>query len=374
MPYSIVSSIGGLRLLCITLCGLLLSACAHPGGGGAAHSRHSAIAKGGHYAQAESYFRQGQLMQARAQLLAIEEGSPDYQKAQRMLKETIEPARKRLLRYQRGKARKAERRKAWFAAWQAYAEVAELSGKEKDRKKAEAMHLRLRAERANALARQRQREDRALLDWLRAYRPGKAYDANDRVYAALRQDMRDWLDARIERSLRLAKKLRKEHPEIALLLLESVRRLQSERVSEKELQTLRQSLPKALQRKERTPSRSVTTGKGRKKAIERIDPASIEKMIERRQWERALHYRDALRRMGERGEKLWRRIEQGAARAAAQWYAKGREAFANERVDDAVRFWDKAVTLMPGNEEYLDALMRAMKVQERLRLIRGQQP
>ncbi len=353
----------------VVMCGclLLLAACAHQGG---MHATSSQVVGKGSYARAERDFRQGKLMEARQQLLAIGKSNPDYDKAQAMLRTTIEPARQRLLRYHRNKAKKEARRRAWFAAWQAWDEAASLSEKTSDRQQADAMLRRLRSERMLMLDKQRKMEDQQLMRWLKAYTPGTSFDANDRIFALLRQQHQAVLDARVEQSLKLARRMQKKSPEIALVLLESAARLQEGSVDEQSLEALRRQVRQELKLKRQRHVKRMA--KPRSKKTPSVSLVSIEKLVQSRQWAQAMKYRRQLRRMGDQGAALLARIEQGAADAAAKLYARGREAFANERIDDAVRFWDQAVTLAPDNEEYLDALMRALKVQERLQVIRGQ--
>ena len=53
------------------------------------------------------------------------------------------------------------------------------------------------------------------------------------------------------------------------------------------------------------------------------------------------------------------------------WYKKGSGAFRVEHIDQAVEDWKKAVSLQPKNTEYVNALRRAMQLQEHLHLLRS---
>ncbi len=61
----------------------------------------------------------------------------------------------------------------------------------------------------------------------------------------------------------------------------------------------------------------------------------------------------------------------GLEKAASALFAQGSIAFRKEHIDDAVKLWGQAVSMQPENSEYVDALRRAMQLQERLHLLRS---
>ena len=74
---------------------------------------------------------------------------------------------------------------------------------------------------------------------------------------------------------------------------------------------------------------------------------------------------------GKDSERLLKQIQVSIEKEAAKLFAKGRVAFRKEKLDQAVKFWEKAVALAPEHSEYVDALRRAQQLQERLRVLRS---
>lgn len=348
------------KLLMMTLC-LLFSACANQGGGFKNSNQK------GSYQQAEKHFKQGRVMSARQQLLHIKSSHADYAKAQVFLKKTVEPARQRLLRYHRGKAVKAERAGQWFVAWQRYQQTAELSENKADIKKVSLLQQRLRGKRAKVLNRQLQYEDKQLQSWLQKYKPSRAFDANDHIFTLFRDQLKQDIQQRIKENIKQAKVFKQDYPELAYILLQSSKRLQSDAVDEKALQQLKARIPATIERAMRHARKRVAPP-----ASKAFNLAHIQRLIEQQQWLKAQAFTDVLKRQGNKGKALLQTIQQEVKKMAQAWFNKGREAFSIEKVDEAVRFWHKAVNLMPSNKEYSDALQRALQVQERLHLIRGE--
>jgi len=74
---------------------------------------------------------------------------------------------------------------------------------------------------------------------------------------------------------------------------------------------------------------------------------------------------------GKGASELLKAVNAGLKKAASALFAHGSIAFRKEHIDDAVKLWDKAVSMQPENSEYVDALRRAMQLQERLHLLRS---
>ncbi len=318
--------------------------------------------------QAEEDFKQGRIMQSRQRLLKVNSGHADYAKAQVFLKKTVEPARQRLLRYHQKKAVKAERKGQWFIAAQRYQQVAILSEKKSDVKKITLMQERLRGQRAKVLARQLKYEDIQWQRWLKKYRPShRDFDANDAMFALFRNNVREAIEYRVKQQSKQAKALMKKMPELAYILLQSSQRLAADAVDDLTLTQLKKRIPtNTAQIMHATKKRAARATK------QAFSMAYIQKLIEQQQWLKARTFSQALKKQGKKGRALLKTLQDELKKASKTWFDQGRQAFSTEQVDEAVRFWHKAVEFMPSNKEYNDALQRALQVQERLHLIRGQ--
>ncbi|MDQ6978905.1 MAG: hypothetical protein Q9M09_01870 [Mariprofundaceae bacterium] len=355
-----------LRILGLSLC-LIVAGCANQGGG---TSKHYYSNDKQPYQQAEAFFKQGKVMQARERLQHIKPGHADYKRAQSLLNKTVEPSRQRLLHYHRKKAAKAKRGKQWYVAWQQYQQAAALSENKKDAQQMLAMQLRLRSARAQALFAQRQREDQQFLAWQDDYQPTKTLDANDQAFRVFHHLLQQDLNHRVSESIKQAKKLKKNTPELAYVLLLSAERLNPEAVDNRLMESVKAAMPQGVKIKpNQRKAKRARTGS----TSTRIDFAKVKSLVKHQKWLKAQPFIRALKQSGSKGKALLKAIHQGSIAAAADWYAQGRKAFAVEKIDDAVRFWDRAVTLNSDSDEYVNALQRALQLQEQLHIIQKQQ-
>lgn len=360
-----------MKQLVILCCVLLLASCATPGGGS---NKNAFGSTKNAYQHAEREFKAGRVSQASKRLQAIHQDHPDYAKAQSFLTKTVHPASKRLQRYHQKKARKAERAKQWFSAWQQYQQLADLSEAEKDADKVTAMHLSLREQRVRQLDTQLQLEDKQTLAWLKRYQPGRGLDANDPAFQTFRADIQRLIQQRVQQKLKLAKSMQKEKQvELAYILLRSAQRLQADSVSAEKLISLQAKLPKGFYLAAKRTSKKRARAQKRSNNGEATYLAKVKTLVQQKQWLKASKYQGKLRNSGKKGMDLLHTIQAGSKQAASGLFAKGRESFAGEKIDEAVRLWQRAVALVPTNRDYKQALLRAKQVQERLRLIRAQQ-
>jgi len=88
---------------------------------------------------------------------------------------------------------------------------------------------------------------------------------------------------------------------------------------------------------------------------------------------KALQLAQIYQRDGGKGaDKLLALIQRKMAARAARLFAKGSNAFAQEKLDLAIGYWRGATLLQPETSEYRDALRRARQLKERLSLLREQ--
>jgi len=359
-----------LRILGLSLC-LIVVSCANQGGGAAKHSysNHKQA-----YQQAEQFFKHGEIMQARQRLLGIKQGHGDYKKAQSLLNKTVEPSRQRLISYHRKKAGKAKDSQQWYVAWQQYQQAAALSENSKDSHHVAAMQLRLRSARAQALYAQRQREDKQFLAWQDDYKPTKTLDANDQAFRVFHHLLQQDLDHRVSQSIAQAKKLKKTVPELAYVLLLSAERLNPEAVDDSLIDSVKAAVPQGVQVKPKQRNTRQKAKRSRARTTpERVDIAKVQALVQHQEWLKVQAFVPALKQSGRKGKVLLKAIHQGSIAAAAHWYKQGRTAFSAEQIDDAVRFWDRAVKLNSDSDEYINALQRALQLQEQLHIIKKQQ-
>jgi len=107
----------------------------------------------------------------------------------------------------------------------------------------------------------------------------------------------------------------------------------------------------------------------KKRSIRKSDVTTL---IKKAQWveakDAALLYR---RYEGKGADKLLKEINAGLEKSAVVLFRQGSLAFRQEHIDRAVKLWGQAVVMQPENSEYVDALRRAMQLQERLHLLRS---
>jgi len=359
-----------LRILGLSLC-LIVAGCANQGGGTAKSSYGNQKQP---YQQAEDFFKHGKIMRARERLLAIKQTHADYEMAQSLLNKTVEPARQRLISYYRKKAEQSKSDQQWYVAWQQYQQAAALSENNKDLQHVADIQLQLRSARAQALYAQRQREDQQFLAWQDDYKPTKTLDANDQAFRVFHHLLQQDLDNRVDQSIKQAKKLKKSMPELAYVLLLSAEHLNPEAVDNSLIESVKSAVPQGVQIK---PEQKSTAQKSKRtrssNTTDQVDYANIQALVEQKEWLKLQPFIPALKQSGRKGKAMLKAIHQGSIEAAAHWYAQGRKSFSAEQIDDAVRFWDRAVTLNGDNDEYVNALQRALQLQEQLHIIQKQQ-
>jgi tetratricopeptide (TPR) repeat protein len=344
------------------------------------------------YASVENDFEHGRIMKARSRVLAMEKSHQDYAKAHKLLREKIEPARRRLFVYYLRKAKRAEEKKLWSEAMSAYKQAKDITIKPEimENKRLE-MEYNLRQLRLNVLLRLRRTEDYTLLANPNIYEPPQGASPEDKVFYRKQKQYEDDLDGRAARAYREAKRyFLKKMPEIAYVDIESYLRLQpdSDR-GKKLLKEIRDAMPRQLSippvdgTSTTPPVQKIGKKKAVKKAVAKKKPVKrvivpglisieqIQHIMQRGDLLRAKKYAHAYRREGGEGAaKLLAEIQMKIEVRASDLFAKGGSAFRQEHLDLAIQHWGKAVALMPEEAEYVEALRRALQLKERLALLR----
>lgn len=330
------------------------------------------------YQAAKNDFDRGRIMEARAEVLAMDKRRSDYAQARALLRDKIEPARLHLLRYYAAKAEAAERHHDWSVAAGMYEQAAGFSIHPAHlRRKQRQMSMRMRQVRLNALLAQRRREDEEILSWQRAYRTPMGVDTNDPAYRRQREGYESLLDARASDAYANAKRyLRQDMPELAYIDIESYLRYEPNSEQGKKLEgEIRQAMPKALRiRPGRHAAARIEAPAApmvRQPGPNTVDVADIRKQMQQKNWLEARRLALVYRREGGQGAAaLLEHIEAQIAAQAATAFQQGNVAFRKENIDAAVAHWSRAVELMPDNSQYADTLQRAKQLQDRLRILR----
>jgi len=316
-------------------------------------------------------FNSGHVMEARSRVLAMDKKDQDYARAQVLLRKRIEPARKRLLETYSKRAAQAEKDRRWVEAMRNYEQAATFSIKPAIlQKKSRQMAMKMRQYRFKLLLRQRRNEDQALLAALEALENPRGLDAQDPLMAQEREQRLDLLEDRARQAYRDADNyLDDDLPEMAYIAIESYLRLvpDSERG-----QKLKARILKAMPAGITIPSNThMVQAKKRLAVHKHVTQKEIDALIRQKRYVDArmatLVYR---RNGGKDGDKLLKSIEQLMDREAASYYAMGKKMFQQEKLDQAIRYWRKAVALRPDQTEYVDALRRAELLKERLGMLR----
>jgi len=316
-------------------------------------------------------FNSGRVMEARERVLAMDRKDPDYARAQVLLRKRIEPARKRLLETYSKRASQAEKDRRWVEAMRNYEQAASFAIKpDLLRKKSRQMAMEMRQHRFELLLQQRRNEDQAMLAALEALESPRGLDPQDPLMATERERRLDVLEDRARQAYRDADRyLNNELPEIAYVAIESYLRLvpDSERG-----QKLKARILKAMPAGITIPSNTHSVQARKRLAVHKhVTRKEIEALIRQKRYTdarmAALVYR---RNGGKDGDKLLKSIEQLMDREAASYYAMGKKMFQQERLDQAIRYWRKAVAFRPDQNEYVDALRRAELLKERLGMLR----
>jgi len=366
--------LSNMRYLLVICIALSLTACAT--GGSGKHTKASSLSFLNSYDMALQDYQAGKVMEARARILAMDTQRDDYKQAQTLLKNKIDPARIRLLRHYKSKGKKAEKKRQWSKAITFYQQAAEFSAKpEIFLAYAKNMAFKMRQARIYALLKQRHLEDDAWQSWTRAYTPPRGVASSDSVFSRMQNSINDDIEDRAHRSYREARRyLNKGLPGVAYIEIESyLRWLPDSEKGQRLLAEIREAMPKGLILKSKKKIKPVKKARKKKQVKKkRFQKSDITPLIKAGKWleakDAALSYR---RYAGEGADKLLQHINTGLSKAAASLFAQGSAAFRKEHIDKAVKFWEQAVNMQPDNSEYLDALLRATQLQERLHLLRS---
>jgi len=359
--------------LIVAVC-LLLTGCVTGSGGN--HVKASPLSFLNNYTTALKDYNAGKVMEARARILAMDVTREDYKQAQKLLKTKINPARIRLLRHYKAKGKKAEKAHEWSKAMVFYQQTAEFSAKpEIFIGYVHDMELRLRQERMDALLKQRRLEDDAWIVWSRAYETPHGVNVSDIAFSRMRAFLERDIEDRAVRSYREGRRyLKKDMAGVAYVEIESYLRLMP--VSEKGqrlMKEIREAMPKGLVIRELGKK---TSGKEVRRDVavnkHNIRKSDVTTLMKQAKWvqakDAALLYR---RYEGKGADKLLKEVNVGLEKASVALFRQGSLAFRKEHIDRAVKLWSQAVAMQPENSEYVDALRRAMQLQERLHLLRS---
>lgn len=328
------------------------------------------------YEAALKDYEKGRIMMARERILAMDKTREDYPQALKLLNQKVEPARLRLLRHFSSKAEAAERAGKWSEAMALYAQAAGLSTKPSSlNRKRDAMELNMRQLRMDTLIDQRRAEDAYLLSWINAYEPPKGVDPKDDAFQQAREQLQDMIEERGSQAYREAKRyFGGDLPELAYVEVESYLRLvpDSER-GKRLMDDIRQELPKGF-RIAAFKNYGVRSGSAKRVALpETVKREQVQELIRKGDWIKAKKYALVYRREGGKdAERLLKQIQANIEKKAAGYFTQGRIAFRQERLEEAISRWEKAVALEPENSEYVNALQRARQLQERLRILKSE--
>lgn len=353
---------------------LLLTGCAM--GSGGSHVKASALSFLNNYNMALKDYNAGKVMEARARILAMDVTREDYKQAQSLLKNKVNPARIRLLRHYKAKGKKAEKNHEWSKAMVFYQQTSEFSAKpEIFIGYVHDMELKLRQKRMDTLLKQRRLEDDAWIAWSRAYETPHGINVSDIAFSRMRTLIERDIEDRAARSYREGwRYFKKEMVAVAYVEIDSYLRLMpASEKGQRLMIEIREAMPKGLLVRalgelasEKKVRREVAV---KKRSVRKSD---VTKLIKKAQWveakDAALLYR---RYEGKGADKLLKEINAALEKSAAVLFRQGSLAFRQEHIDRAVKLWDQAVVMQPENSEYVDALRRAMQLQERLHLLRS---
>jgi len=324
------------------------------------------------YESALSDYQKGRIMRARNRVLAMDKSREDYPQALKLLRTKIDPARLRLLRHYTRKARDAERARRWSDAMAFYAHAAELNTTPKALiAKRDEMELKMRQLRMDTLIAQRRIEDSQLLGWLNAYDAPRGVAPKDESFSREREHLQDFIEERGSLAYREARRyLSKDLPEIAYIEIESYLRLVPDSERGKRLMAdVKEEMPKGIR------ISSVKSG-SRKSLSKRVAlPETVKReqvlaLIRKGDWVKAKRFALVYRREGGKDAKrLLKQIQTSTDKEAANYFARGRLAFRQEKLELAIRFWERAAELVPENGEYASALQRARQLQEQLKVL-----
>ncbi|MDX8409147.1 MAG: hypothetical protein R8J84_03755 [Mariprofundales bacterium] len=336
-------------------------------------AKASAFAFLNSYKAALSDFAQGRIMEARAKIVAMDTTREDYPAAQKLLRQKLDPSRRKMLQFYLDRARLREKQGKWKLAARDFGQAAYFSTKPRRwKQQQQRLEMKVRQRRFDLLRRVLQREDRVLLSWPSAVAPPKQLvgDALIKGWQARRWDA---LDDRAQVAYSEAGRyLRADLPELAYAEVKSMLRLDSgDGRGVRLLREVKKRLPPQISLKKVRFSRNRpnrASKRGHKLLMKDLGEQTIQRLIADHRWSKARQYTLAWKRQqGNNADLLLRQLNLQAKR----FYDQGRLAVKQERLSEAVRLWKQAVALMPDSEEFSKALEWAEQMQERLRLLRN---
>jgi len=325
-------------------------------------------------------FESGKVMKAYAWAKAMRHKDADYAKSQKFLKQVINPARLRLLRHYKAIAKRAERQKKWYKALFNYKQTAEFSAKpEVFDSNIQSMERHIQQSRLDVLLSQRRLEDHAWLQGMQAYALSHDIGEHDAILSAFSVKFHQALDHRIEQAYTDAAAYAKQKQWVpAYVLAEShLRLLPDSARGEALMMEIRKNWSTWLKTSKKP---KLQAHKKAHKVVADVPKKHIEvvlskdeilALLQQEKWSQA---QDAVyvyrKHEGESAEGFFKEVETQIQVEADKLFKAGSLAFRHEHIDQAVRLWDRAVELDSQNESYLDALQRAMVLQDRLHLLR----
>ena len=365
-------------LLRILIAGLLLLPLASCTTNGKSFDTSVSFAMINSYAGIKRDFEAGRIMKARSGVLELKKNHRDYAAAYKLLKQKIEPARRRIFVHYLRIAKAYEKQEVWYKAMEAYAKAKAVTIKpDLMEKKRVEMELNMRQLRLDRLLAQRRNEDAVWVQHLAAYNPPKGVDPQDEAFRRQQKSFNDFLVERADIAFDEAKRyLRNEQPEIAYIEIESHLRLQPDSENGMKLLTeIRGQLPKELEFSKLDSEKS----KPRQPGIKSVSPHQpvtadqIKEAIRKNRLLEAKQMLNSYRRSGGAGaNRLSGQLNKRISTRAGNLFGSGSYAFRHEQLDEAIKYWSEAVALMPGRPDYANALHRARQLKERLNLLRKQ--
>jgi len=320
------------------------------------------------YQAALHNIEQGEIMEARAKIIAMDKTREDYPAAQKLLRHRIDPSRRKMLQFYLDRARLREKHGAWKLAAQDFGQAAYFSIKPKQWLQQQVrINMRIRQMRFNILRHTLQAEDRRLLAHSALLNPPRQL-AHDPLIQGWQEEHWDALEARAQHAVSQASGYLHSHlPELAYAELQSALRLDPSvnRVQEL-LDETKKSMPAQI-KLTRAKSQQNRKPHTASRPAQKTDAATIKRAISTHHWAKARQYALAWRR--QRGANADQFLKQ-LTHQAQLFFDQGRVAVKQEKLPRAVALWQKAVTLAPQNDAYNQALEWALQMQERLNLLK----
>jgi len=334
------------------------------------------------YESNQKDYEHGHIMEARAAALSMAKDKPGYVQTQKLLKEKIEPARRRLLRHYLNQARQAKRKGIWFKARDLYKEAATFSIHNAALlRAAAAMDLKVRQVRLDTILSRRRKEDATLMSWLESYSPPpRQLDPQDEPFAHDMDVLQDWIEDRAHDAYIEAKRnLRLGYPEVAYADIESYLRFEPDSsYGQRLMKQTKEAMPKGLRipaekstRSHRRPPLRRRTSGQHQASQPSVSAAEVRELMNQKRWLDAYEAAQTYQREnGKDADRLLKEVKARLEKAAEAAFKAGRIAFRAEDIDTAVKQWRRAVALQPDNAQYSENLHRAEQLQERLKVLR----